>query len=481
MTTLFADTALLPDGWAQNVRIRLADGRLAEVATGAEPAPQDTPVDILLPAPGNLHSHAFQRAMAGLTERRTAGQDSFWTWRTLMYRFLDALTPEDVEAIAAQVYVEMLEAGYASVGEFHYLHHGPGGAAYDDPAEMSARIATAAAETGIGLTHLPVLYMRGGTDDRALAGGQRRFGNDLDAFARLLDGAEAAVAQAGPDAVTGAAAHSLRAVGAEALGTAADLRPDRPFHLHIAEQEAEVADVLAAYGATPVAWLLDRMDVTPRWCLIHATHMTPAETAGMARSGAVAGLCPITEANLGDGIFDGATYLASGGALGAGGALGVGSDSNVRIALAEELRTLEYGQRLRDRSRAVLAGDGSTGRTLYDAACRGGAQAQGREAGVIRTGAWADLVALDGDSLALAGCLAIPCWTHGSLPVTTRSCAMSGPPGGTWCAAAGMSTGTGPRRGSGPSWPDCAPPPEPPRLTTRAPAVSVCPATPEEL
>ena len=397
MSFIHADQALLPSGWQSNVRLSLADGRIEKVTNGA-PGPYDHRVGILLPAPGNLHSHAFQRAMAGLTEYRSAGQDSFWTWRTLMYRFLEALTPDDVEAIAAQVYVEMLEAGYASVGEFHYLHHGPSGAAYDDPAEMSARIAAAAADTGIGLTHLPVLYMQGGTDGRALEGGQLRFGNDMDGFERLLESAEASVSQVGPDARTGAAAHSLRAVGVEALTEAVGLRPDAPFHIHIAEQVAEISEVLASHGATPVKWLLEIMDVGPRWCLIHATHMTPAETEGLARSGAVAGLCPITEANLGDGIFDGARYLA------AGGRLGVGSDSNILISLNEELRSLEYSQRLRDRGRAVLATPSEgTGRRLFDQASRGGAQALGRAAGEIGPGRWADLVALDGDALSIVG------------------------------------------------------------------------------
>ncbi|MEM1299151.1 MAG: formimidoylglutamate deiminase [Pseudomonadota bacterium] len=405
MTRIHARQALLPEGWARDVVVEFAEGRIASVGPGQG----GEPVDILLPAPGNLHSHAFQRAMAGLTEARTAGQDSFWTWRDLMYRFLDRLTPDDMEAIAAQVYVEMLEAGYASVGEFHYVHHQPGGAAYSDLAELSARIAAAAADTGIGLCHLPVLYMRGGTDDRALQGGQLRFGNTLDGFARLLAGAEEAVSSVGPDAATGLAAHSLRAVGVEALTEAAEMRPEQPFHIHIAEQIAEVNDILGTHGATPVKWLLEIMDVGPRWCLIHATHMTPAETEGLARSGAVAGLCPITESNLGDGIFSGAAYLE------AGGVLGVGSDSNVRIGLAEELRTLEYSQRLEHRGRAILATEErSTGRLLYDAALLGGAQALARDAGAIRTGAWADLVALDGSNLhldGLAGDRLLDAWT----------------------------------------------------------------------
>ncbi len=405
--TIFARQALLPTGWAKNVSVRIADGRIASASVGATDTADtaDTAtnasdaqlVDILLPAPSNLHSHAFQRAMAGLTERRGTGDDSFWTWRTLMYRFLEHLTLGQVQAIAAQVQVEMLEAGYAAVGEFHYLHHAPGGAAYDNPAEMSARVAAAAADTGIGLTHLPVLYMQGGSDQRPLAGGQLRFGSDLDGFVRLLDGAEQATASL-PDAVVGVAPHSLRAVGIEALTDAVSLRPGAPVHLHIAEQIAEVNEILGTHGATPVKWLLEVMDVDERWCLIHATHMSPAETEGLAQSGAVAGLCPITEANLGDGIFDGAAFVS------AGGRYGVGSDSNVRISLTEELRILEYGQRLKMRQRNVLAAPGgSTGRAIYDAVLAGGARAMGRASGAIAPGLWADLVALDGGNLALAG------------------------------------------------------------------------------
>lgn len=398
MTRIHTGRALLPDGWARDVAVTVEDGRIAAVTRGTSPAGA-TGVGVLLPAPANLHSHSFQRAMAGMTESRgPSGSDSFWTWRELMYRFLDRLGPDDVEAIAGMVFVEMLEAGYAAVAEFHYLHHGVGGVPYGNPAELSARIAAAAAETGIGLTLLPVLYMQGGTDGRELAGGQRRFGNGPDAYARLLEGAEAAVVAVGPDARTGVAPHSLRAVPVEALTDLAALRPGSPIHMHIAEQEAEVREVLATHGATPVRWLLEILDVGPRWCLIHCTHMTPEETAGLARSGAVAGLCPVTESNLGDGIFDGARFLEEGGRF------GIGSDSNIRIALSEELRTLEYSQRLRDRARAMLAGaERSAGRTLFESAAAGGAQALGRESGAIRVGAWADLVALDAGALAVAG------------------------------------------------------------------------------
>ncbi|MBL9058387.1 MAG: formimidoylglutamate deiminase [Rhodobacteraceae bacterium] len=388
MTVIHAKTALLPEGWAQDVTVRLEAGRITAVQPGA--AAEGQRVDCLLPAMVNLHSHAFQRAMAGLTEYRSAGQDSFWTWRTLMYRFLDRLTPEDVQAIAAMVMLEMAEAGYAAVAEFHYLHHAPGGQTYDDLAEMSGRIAAAAAETGLGLTHLPVLYERGGCDGRALTTGQLRFGNDPDRFARLWQGAAAALRGLPEDTVLGVAPHSLRAASPLGLRLASGLCPRTPVHIHVAEQVAEVAEVQAATGLRPVEWLLKNVELGPRWCLIHATQMEPFETEAMARAGAVAGLCPITESNLGDGIFDGTRFRA------AGGVFGVGSDSNVRISLSEELRTLEYSQRLAGKGRAMLADAGrSTGRVLYEEAAKGGAVAGGRASGAIAPGLWADLLALD--------------------------------------------------------------------------------------
>lgn len=390
---IHAERALLPGGWAADVGLRVEGGRIVSVG----PAAGGMRVGCLLPAPVNLHSHAFQRAMAGMTERRSAGQDSFWTWRSLMYRFLDRLTPEDVEAIAAQVMVEMAEAGYAAVAEFHYLHHQVGGMPYASIAEMSERIVNAAEATGFGLTLLPVLYQRGGCDGRALASGQVRFGNDPERFGRLWEGAARAVARL-PDGVTGVAPHSLRAVDRDGLRMAEAIAPGAPIHIHIAEQVAEVEEVSAAYGARPVEWLLANSAVDGRWCPIHCTQMTEAETVALARSGAVAGLCPITEANLGDGIFDGVRFVA------AGGRWGVGSDSNVRISLAEELRLFEYSQRLRDRGRAMLAdGERSTGRVLWEGAVQGGAQAAGRASGAIAEGAVADLVALDMESLHLAG------------------------------------------------------------------------------
>jgi formimidoylglutamate deiminase len=309
-----------------------------------------------------------------------------------MYAFLARMTPEDEQAVATLAMVEMAEAGYGAMCEFHYLHHAPDGTAYADRAEMANRVVAAAETTGMGLTLLPVLYMQGGCDGRALAGGQLRFDNDLNGFARLLDG----VAGMAPDAVLGVAPHSLRAVPPAAMAEVTALRPGTPVHIHAAEQVAEVAEVQSALGARPVQWLLDH-GADARWCLIHATQMEPGETEALARSGAVAGLCPVTEANLGDGIFDGARFRA------AGGAFGVGTDSNVLISLAEELRVLEYSQRLAWKARGVMADPGqSVGRSLYNAVLAGGARAAGRRTGAIAPGMWADLVAIDTGALALA-------------------------------------------------------------------------------
>ncbi|MEJ1161160.1 formimidoylglutamate deiminase [Prosthecomicrobium sp. N25] len=403
MAHLHAGRALLPEGWAAEVRLTLADGRIVAVEASAGAAPGDERVACLLPGMPDLHSHAFQRAMAGLTERRGPGNDSFWSWRDLMYRFALAMSPDDVEAVAAELQVEMLEAGFTRVGEFHYLHHAPDGHPYEDPAEMAVRIAAAAAETGIGLTLLPVLYARAGFGGAPAGTAQRRFVNDPAGFARLHEAASRALA-ALPGSVLGVAPHSLRAVTPDELEAAVALAAGGPVHIHVAEQTREVEDCLAWSGARPVAWLLDHAPVDPRWCLVHATHMDARETAALAATGAVAGLCPLTEANLGDGIFPAADFRA------AGGAFGIGSDSNVEIGLGAELRMLEYSQRLRDRARNVLAPpEGSTGLSLFAAALAGGARALGAGPSEIAPGAPADLVALsparpgtdlpDGDAL----------------------------------------------------------------------------------
>lgn len=399
MTTVWAEQALLPEGWRNGVIVTVgADGRVAGIGAGGPP---DGAVrtGALVPAPANCHSHAFQRAMAGLSERRgEQPSDSFWTWRKLMYAFLDRITPDQVQAIAAQVQMEMLEAGYAANVEFHYLHHRPDGGSYDDIAEMSARIAAAAKETGIGLTLLPVAYQFGGLDRSPLGPGQRRFGTDPDGYQRLLDGAGRALRGLPADTVLGVAPHSLRAVDPASLTTLAALRPDAPIHMHLAETLAEVDQVQAALGLRPVEWLLEKVDLSSRWCLIHITQMRDHETRALARTGAVAGLCPLTEASLGDGIFDGVTWM------GAGGAFALGSDSNIRISLAEELRQLDTSQRLRDHSRAALAtADRSTGRRLLEDAATGGARTAGRGAGRIAVGEWADLLALDTRHVDLEG------------------------------------------------------------------------------
>ncbi len=390
MTNVWAKRALLPSGWASAVQISVdASGRISKVEEGV--AASGKQVEMLLPAPVNVHSHAFQRAMAGLTERRGPNpNDSFWTWRQLMFRFLDRLTPEHIEAITAFVQMEMLEAGYATNAEFHYLHHQPGGVPYANLAEMSERVAAAAAQSGIGLCLLPVHYQYGGCDQRTLTAGQIRFGNDMDQFQRLHEGAARAVANLGGDANYGVAPHSLRAVGQQDLRSYAAAFATGPIHMHLAEQIPEVEEVEAHWGARPVNWALENMDIDGRWCLIHCTQMTPQETVALAQTGAVAGLCPITESSLGDGIFDGVRWAQSQGAF------AIGSDSNVRISLSEELRTLDYSQRLRDGTRAALATpDFSTGRRLFDGALAGGAQATQRKSGQIASGYWADMLALD--------------------------------------------------------------------------------------
>lgn len=398
MKTVWAKTALLPSGWANHVRIDIGtDGRIEAVQ--ADAATAGVSADMLLPAPVNVHSHAFQRAMAGLTEGRGPNpSDSFWTWRQLMFRFLDRLTPEHLEAITACVQMEMLEAGYATNAEFHYLHHQPGGAPYDNIAEMSCRVAAATAQTGIGVCLLPVHYEFGGCDGRGLTDGQIRFGTNFDSFQRLQNEAIAALSTLPGDTTHGVAPHSLRAVGVEALKAYGTHFPTGPIHMHLAEQVPEVDEVLAHWGARPVEWALDNMGLDGRWCLIHCTQMTQDETLRLARSGAVAGLCPITESSLGDGIFDAVRWLDNSGAI------AVGSDSNIRIALGEELRTLEYSQRLRDGTRAALASpEFSTGRRMFQEILRGGAQATGRKTGRLEVGYWADMLTLDLDNETMWG------------------------------------------------------------------------------
>ncbi|TGE02302.1 formimidoylglutamate deiminase [Methylobacterium nonmethylotrophicum] len=395
MTVLHAAQALTPTGWQADVRLTLEAGRFSAVEAGKAPEPGDVRVAVLVPGLPNLHSHAFQRGMAGLAERRGPSADTFWTWRETMYRFALRMTPDEAEAVAAQAYMEMLESGFTRVGEFHYLHHAPDGRPYANVAEMAERIAAAAALTGLRLTLLPVLYRWSNFGGAAPTEGQRRFVSDLDLFARMVDESRAAVRDL-PGATLGVAPHSLRAVTPGDLAAAVALAEGGPVHIHAAEQVREVEECLAWSGARPVQWLLDQAGLDPRWCLIHATHMNPDETARFAGSGAVAGLCPVTEASLGDGIFPAPGFVA------AGGRYGVGTDSNVLVGAADELRQLEYAQRLGHRQRNVLAAPGaSTGRALFTVALAGGIQALGAEGGGLAVGAPADCVALDGADPAL--------------------------------------------------------------------------------
>ncbi|MBN8841995.1 MAG: formimidoylglutamate deiminase [Sphingomonadales bacterium] len=395
---LWCEQAWLSDGWHGRVRLAVENGRISGVETGVDPGPGDERHAIILPALPNLHSHAFQRGMAGLAERAGEGDDSFWTWREVMYRFVDRLDPDGMQAIAALAYAEMLESGFARVGEFHYLHHDVDGRPYGDVAAMAQAIAGAASETGIGLTLLPVFYAHSGFGGAAPTHGQRRFINDVGSFAKLLDRTREAIADL-DDAVVGVAPHSLRAATADELPDIVAMAAGAPVHIHIAEQVAEVDACVAWSGARPVEWLMDHAEVGPDWCLVHATHVSDAERRAMARSGAVVGLCPITEANLGDGLFPARAFFAEGGRF------GVGSDSNVEIDAVAELRLLEYGQRLGDRGRNLLAGGAgrSTGANLYRGALAGGGQALGRPTKGLADGEAADFISLKADDPYFAG------------------------------------------------------------------------------
>lgn len=393
--TVHFGQALLATGWAEKVRVAISGGLIATITVDVEAQGNDDRHAIGLPGMSNVHSHAFQRGMAGLAEVRGPGSDSFWTWRDIMYRFVDRIDPDGLRAIAALAYAEMLEAGFTRVGEFHYLHRDPAGVAYANPAEQSHAIIAAAADTGIGLTHLPVFYAHSGFGGTAPRHAQRRFVHDLDGFARLLDAVRAGTA-ALPDAIVGIAPHSLRAVTADELGHLQTLAGTGPIHIHLAEQLKEVEDCVAWSGQRPVEWLMDHANIDARWCLVHATHMTGEETVALAQSGAVVGLCPITEANLGDGLFPAVTYQA------AGGRFGIGTDSNVLIDMSEEMRLLEYGQRLLARARNIMtaAPGQSTGQEMFEAAVRGGAQALG-VAGGLAVGHAADMISLDSSHVSL--------------------------------------------------------------------------------
>lgn len=394
MSALFARKAFLPQGFEDGTRLDIdATGHIAGIETGAKPQRNDILADILIPGMPNLHCHSFQRAMAGLAEYKSGSSNTFWTWRSLMYELASKVTPEDLAAIAAQLYMELLKSGYTSVAEFHYLHGMAAGKAPLNK-EMSLAILDAANETGIGLTHLPVLYEGSGFGRGDPLPEQASFSHSSEAFIDLVERLETRT-KIDPNMEIGTAFHSLRAVTPASLakvsGWADAAMPGRPIHIHIAEQEQEVRDCLAHHGARPVEWLLDNADVDGNWCLVHATHMTADETEAAAKSGAIAGLCPSTEANLGDGLFDLSAWLENGGSL------GLGSDSNVSTSPVEEARLLEYASRLNQQRRLIATSPEhpGTGAFLWAAATKGGARALGRKTGSIEIGNKADFLNLD--------------------------------------------------------------------------------------
>ncbi len=396
MTAIFANKALLPDGWHDKVRFSIAGGLIEDVEVGAAATAEDRAVGCVIPGLCNAHSHAFQRALAGHTEQRSpAGRDNFWTWRERMYELARGIDAATLTAIARQAYCEMLTSGYTAVAEFHYLHRDP-----KDPDRQDAMleaIVTAARESGIRLTYVPVLYERAGFDDAAPTSAQGNFAMRVDEF---LAHHERASARAGEAMNIGIGVHSLRAVSRDSLTEIAGVAADRniPMHLHIAEQQLEVEQCLEAYGARPVRWLMDNFDVDGQWCLVHATHMDEDETQALAESGAVVALCPSTEANLGDGLFPLHDFLRHGGQI------AIGSDSHVSINPFEELRWLEYGQRLATRSRNITSlRDSHVGSELFSRSLEGGALASGQSIVGLQKGAHADLVVLGDDDPMLAG------------------------------------------------------------------------------
>jgi formimidoylglutamate deiminase len=399
---LWFESALLPGGWARRVRITGRDGIIGSIEAEVDPADDDERHAVGIPGLPNLHSHAFQRAIAGLTERRGPEADSFWTWRELMYRFVERIDPDQLEAVTALAFAEMLEAGFTRVGEFHYLHQDKSGVPFADPGELARRVAAAAADTGIALTLLPTFYAHGGFGASEPSARQRRFVTDLERFARIVESSREAVAGL-MGATVGVAPHSLRAVTPEELPAVVALASGGPVHIHVAEQMREVEECVAWCGRRPIERLFELTAVDDKWCLVHATHATGEELARIAAAGAVVGLCPMTEASLGDGVFPALEFRALAGRF------GIGTDSNVLLDAAAELRLLEYSQRLSRRVRNVLAAETgqSTGRSLFDAALAGGTQALGAAGagdGVsvgLTTMGPLDLVSLDADHPAL--------------------------------------------------------------------------------
>lgn len=400
MNALFANKALLPDGWTDNVRFQVDGGRIQDIEVDVKPSPNDTLAGCVIPGLCNAHSHAFQRALAGHTEQRSpAGHDSFWTWRERMYELAGRVDADVLLAIARQVYCEMLTSGYTAVAEFHYLHRDPQTSRHKNSKQdsMLRAILQAADDSGIRLTYVPVLYERAGFEDPEPATHQRSFAMTVDEF---LSHYTRALTHRSDTVSVGIGAHSLRAVSGESLAKIAGVAQESntPMHLHIAEQQREVDQCMAAYGRRPVRWLLENLEVTENWCLVHATHMDFDETAALAKSGAVAVLCPSTEANLGDGLFPLHDFLSEGGRI------AIGSDSHISMNPFEELRWLEYGQRLATQSRNVTSlRDSHVGRELFSRALEGGAMASGMTNAGLETGAPADFVVLSDDDPMLAG------------------------------------------------------------------------------
>ena len=371
MKSIWAKNALLPAGWAKNTRISFENGTITHIQSDVAAVPNDEIVYCAIPGIGNVHSHAFQRGMAGLAERKSvANGDNFWSWREIMYHFLDCLTPEDVRIIAEMAYMEMLEAGFTQVGEFHYLHHDINGAKYSNIAQMADEIVAASDETGINLTLLPVFYAHSDFGGKTPNHGQRRFINCLDDYFELFAKCQDLIS--GQNLI-GIAPHSLRAVTQGELSALIEFWPNGPIHIHASEQEKEVHDCISFFNNRPIEWLLDNYEIGENWCFIHSTHINEHESERLAKSGAIVGLCPLTEANLGDGIFPAKRYIENGGRF------GIGSDSNILIDAARELCSLEYSMRLENRQRNVIANNeyASVGRNLFEKAAKGGAQALG--------------------------------------------------------------------------------------------------------
>ena len=396
---LFAKKILLADGWANEQTLTIEQGIITDITSGYT-AGAEQAKGVVIPGMVNCHSHAFQRAFAGFSEQGSEGQDSFWTWRNIMYKFLGQLTAVDAQVIASQLYIEMLKMGYTRVAEFHYLHHDIDGKNHESLATMAQAIFAAAEQSGIGLTLLPVLYRFSGFGPQAATDGQKRFINSVEQFNDLVTDCFA-LAKLQPNCNVGIAPHSLRAVDKTSLLAAVahvrSLDSQAPIHIHIAEQQKEVNDCLAHYGQRPVQWLLDNADVDKYWCLIHATHIDEKERKGIIASQAIAGICPTTEANLGDGIFPTDEFLIDNGTL------AIGSDSHISVNPIEELRWLEYAQRLSKQQRAMLATSEqkSVGLNLWQKAAAGGAQSTNSNTGELSVGKQADLLVLDDNQLRL--------------------------------------------------------------------------------